>query len=309
MLKFEPITLEKQKKYLKYFDMMPEKSADYSFINLFGLKDIYSLKWAFTDELVWIEQLSPYKILWAPVGNWDKLDCIANCLCESDTKSIIRIPKMLAMELEKNKDISITEMRDEWEYVYDREALVNLSGKKYHKKKNLCNQFDNLYNAQYHSIDISWIDRLREFEIKWYENEMKNRPEHDKEEESFDSKKIISHEVRAEADMVMINTIFNNWQDIIGIQGGVLTVDDKVVAYTVACGTMGDTLVVHTERADREHKGAYQAINRMFLRNDGEQYNFINREQDVGDEGLRKAKMSYNPIKFIEKYSAYCNLK
>ncbi len=310
MINFEPITKEKQDKYLSYFEKTEQKSSDYTFINLFGLKDIYRLRWAFTDNLVWIEQGSPYKVLWAPIGNWQDLNYISNCLCDFPTKSLVRIPKSLALLLEKNKCISISQMRDEWEYIYDREQLVNLSGNKFHKKKNLYNQFNKLYSAKYHSIDISWIDKLREFEKKWYENEMaSNNAEDVGEVEIFDSQRIASHEVRAEADMVMINTIFDNWQDIRGIKGGLLTVDEQIVAYTMACGTMGDTLVVHTERADRQYKGAYQAINKYFLANDGMEYKFVNREQDVGDEGLRKAKMSYNPVGFVEKYSAYCNMK
>ncbi len=76
----------------------------------------------------------------------------------------------------------------------------------------------------------------------------------------------------------------------------------------MACDTIRDTFVVHTERGDRQYKGAYQAINKLFLEH-SENTNavFVNREQDVGDEGLRKAKLSYNPIKFIEKYRAHYN--
>ncbi len=308
MLKFEPITLGKQKKYLEYLDKTEEKSADYTFINLFGLKDIYSLEWAFTKDLVWIKQSSPYTILWAPVGNWDNIDNISNILCQSKTKSIIRIPKTLALKLDERTGISIAEMRDEWEYLYDRQELIDLKGNRFHKKKNLYNQFNKLYNFEYHSIDISWIDKLREFEKKWYENEVQNMPKHEKEEENFDTKKIVSHEVRAEADMTMINTIFDNWNSIVGIRGGVLTVDGRIAAYTMGCSALVDTLVVHTERADREFKGAYQAINKSFLMNDDSPCQIINREQDVGDLGLRKAKMSYNPIRFVEKYSAYCDI-
>ncbi len=308
MLKFEDITLEKQEKYLEYLSMTEEKSADYTFINLFGLKDIYSLQWAFTDDLVWIKQSSPYTILWAPVGNWERIDDISKLFCGSEMKTIIRIPKTLALKLDERSNISITEMRDEWEYVYDKQELIDLKGNRFHKKKNLYNQFNKLYNAEYHNIDSSWIDKLREFEKKWYENEIQNMPTHEQEEENFDTKKIASHEVRAEADMTMINTIFDNWDNIISIRGGVITVDDRIAAYSVACATLGDSLVVHTERADREFKGAYQAINKSFLMNDNTECQFVNREQDVGDLGLRKAKMSYNPVKFVEKYSAYCNM-
>ena len=96
MLNFEPITLEKQELYHKYFSITPVQSADYTFINLFGLKDIYMLEWAFTEDLVWIRQRSPYTIYWAPVGDWFKHNfCKENRLCDmiGENESIIRVPK------------------------------------------------------------------------------------------------------------------------------------------------------------------------------------------------------------------------
>ena len=71
--------------------------------------------------------------------------------------------------------------------------------------------------------------------------------------------------------------------------------------------SLRDTLVVHSERGDRDYKGSYQAINKLFLENNkDERFKFVNREQDVGDIGLRKAKLSYNPIGYIEKYNGFC---
>lgn len=305
MINYEPITLDRQEEYLKYFDRMPEQAADYTFINLFGLKDIYDLRWTFTDDLVWIQQYSPYTLCWAPVGGYIKPDMLESCVCKSLEKSIIRIPNTLAKIWEEKSFVKISEMRDEWEYVYDRQELIDLAGKKYHNKKNLCNQFEK-YDAVYHSIDSSWIPSLREFEKKWKDNEMKNNVALDENSESFDKEKMRHHEVRAEADMVMIETIFDNWDNFIGIKGGALTVGEKIVAYAIGCGTMRDMIVVHAERGDRDYKGSYQAINRYFLKNECEGYKYVNREQDVGDEGLRRAKMSYNPVKFVEKYSAHC---
>lgn len=308
MLNFEPITLDKQKLYNKYFSITPEQSADYTFINLFGLKDTYCLEWAFDDKLVWIRQRSPYTLYWAPVGNWFEYDfCKSPTPCEIARETILRIPKSLALYWEENTSIKVRELRDEWEYIYDLKELVDLSGKKFHNKKNLVNQFEK-NDFIYKPIDKSLIQDILDFEEKWEEEEKKTQDEeHNEDEDAFDKKKIITHEVRAEADVTMIKTLLSNWDSIDDIRGGVLIVDNKVVAYTIADGTMRDTIVVHSERGDREYKGAYQAINRIFLQhNANDRYKFVNREQDVGDLGLRKAKMSYNPIGFIEKYSGHC---
>ena len=316
MLEFEPISLDKQKLYNKYFAITPEQSADYTFMNLFGLKDIYMLEWAFTEKLVWIRQRSPYTIYWAPVGDWFNTNfCNDMSPCEISKESIIRIPKELALFWEKYTKISVKEVRDEWEYLYDVDELINLSGKKFHNKKNLYNQFIK-NDFEYKNIDIEneeMIKDIFEFEKKWEINEMEsnNNSEEIKTEcEAFDKNKLLTHEVRAEADIMMINSLINNWREIDGITGGVIYINKKIAAYTIADFTMRDTIVVHSERGDRDYKGSYQAINRLFLENNKrEGYKFVNREQDVGDLGLRKAKLSYNPVKFVEKYSGFCTGK
>ncbi|ANN62499.1 phosphatidylglycerol lysyltransferase domain-containing protein [Brachyspira hyodysenteriae] len=317
MINFEPISLEKQELYHKYFSITPEQSADYTFMNLLGLKDIYMLEWAFTEKLVWIRQKSPYTIYWAPVGDWFNTNfCTDFSPCEISGETIIRIPKELALFWEKTTKIKVKETRDEWEYLYDFNELVTLPGKKFHNKKNLYNQF--LKNEfKYVTIDNKTvINDILDFEAKWEEEEKKNNAalnENNAEEcETFDSTKLLTHEVRAEADTIMIKTLLGNWDIINNISGGAIYIDNKIVAYTIADLSMRDTIVVHSERGDRNYKGTYQAINRMFLENlkdninDYERFKFVNREQDVGDLGLRKAKMSYNPVGYIEKYKGFC---
>ncbi|KLI29902.1 DUF2156 domain-containing protein [Brachyspira hyodysenteriae] len=317
MINFEPISLEKQELYHKYFSITPEQSADYTFMNLLGLKDIYMLEWAFTEKLVWIRQKSPYTIYWAPVGDWFNTNfCTDFSPCEISGETIIRIPKELALFWEKTTKIKVKETRDEWEYLYDFNELVTLPGKKFHNKKNLYNQF--LKNEfKYVTIDNKTvINNILDFEAKWEEEEKKNNAalnENNAEEcETFDSTKLLTHEVRAEADTIMIKTLLGNWDIINNISGGAIYIDNKIVAYTIADLSMRDTIVVHSERGDRNYKGTYQAINRMFLENlkdninDYERFKFVNREQDVGDLGLRKAKMSYNPVGYIEKYKGFC---
>ena len=316
MLNFEPITLDKQELYDKYFSVTPQQSADYTFMNLFGLKDIYMLEWAFTEKLVWIRQKSPYTIYWAPVGDWFNTDfCNDMGPCEISGESIIRIPKELALFWEKTTKIKVKESRDEWEYIYDFEELKTLPGKRFHNKKNLYNQFVK-NDFEYKPINSSMVNKIFDFESKWEIDELNNNAniasnneENTESCEAFESGKLLSHEVRAEADVTMIKTLLDNWDNINNIAGGVIYIDKKIVAYTIADLSMRDTIVVHSERGDRDYKGSYQAINRLFLENFenvNNRFKFVNREQDVGDLGLRKAKMSYNPIGYVEKYKGFC---
>ena len=198
---------------------------------------------------------------------------------------------------------------------YDK-VLKSVNKEVRSKLKNEYNQFIK-NDFEYKNIDIENEEMIRdifEFEKSWEINEMENNNNNGEEIktecEAFDKNKLLTHEVRAEADIMMINSLINNWKEIDGITGGVIYIDKKIAAYTIADFTMRDTIVVHSERGDRNYKGSYQAINRLFLENNKrEGYKFVNREQDVGDLGLRKAKLSYNPVKFVEKYSGFCTGK
>ena len=78
--------------------------------------------------------------------------------------------------------------------------------------------------------------------------------------------------------------------------------DGAMVAYTVAEKLTRDSIVIHFEKGDTQYKGIYQAINQMFLAHSASHFKLVNREQDLDDEGLRKAKLSYHPVDFISKY-------
>ncbi|MGD9333090.1 MAG: phosphatidylglycerol lysyltransferase domain-containing protein, partial [Desulfobacterales bacterium] len=96
--------------------------------------------------------------------------------------------------------------------------------------------------------------------------------------------------------------VFVYWDSFPELLGGAIVVDDMIVAYTIAEPLDGDTVVIHFEKGCPAHKGIYQAINQMFLESLEGRFRYVNREQDLGDEGLRKAKMSYHPVKFNQKY-------
>ena len=99
-----------------------------------------------------------------------------------------------------------------------------------------------------------------------------------------------------------ISKVLNNWQQFHRLMGGAIMVETDMVAYTVAERLSADTLVIHFEKGNHDFKGIYQAINQMFLENAGQGFRMVNREQDLDSEGLRKAKLSYNPLGFLKKF-------
>ena len=104
------------------------------------------------------------------------------------------------------------------------------------------------------------------------------------------------------AENKAISKMLQDWESLKGTLGGAIIVDGKMAAYTVAEALTPDTLVIHFEKGDTQYKGIYQAINQMFLAHAADHYKWVNREQDLNDEGLRKAKLSYNPADFLRKY-------
>ena len=284
---FEPISLDKQNEYLDKFYRCPQKSSDYSFVNLWGWSGDYGLNWAWSDDMVWIKQTIPNEVFWAPIGSWPDIDwsrCFDKFL--DDPITFLRIPEELLRVWEKDIEDRIhrEDERAQWDYIYDVKELIELKGNRFHKKKNLVNQFKKKYDYQYVPFDAKMIDMALAMQEDWCTWR------------DCESSEALSAENRA------ISRILDNWQTIYRLTGGALLVGQEMVAYTIAEQLSKDTMVIHFEKGNPDYKGAYQAINQMFLEHNGEQFYFVNREQDLGDEGLRKAKLSYHPVDFVKKY-------
>jgi hypothetical protein len=104
------------------------------------------------------------------------------------------------------------------------------------------------------------------------------------------------------AENLAISRVLGSWEKLKGPTGGAILVDGQMIAYTIAEPLSKDVVVIHFEKGNVDFKGAYQAVNQMFLENFGQNFKIVNREQDLGDAGLRKAKLSYNPSSFLKKY-------
>lgn len=180
----------------------------------------------------------------------------------------------------------INETRDKFEYIYNSEDLANLKGKKYHGKRNHISKFKNLYDWTYEKIIPEKKEIYLEFFEKWFE---KNSEKEGK--DSIDEFKAIK-------------TSFENYEKL-GFEGGAILVDGKIVACTIGEKINSDNFVVHFEKAFTEFEGAYTIINQEFSKTLEDRFKFINREEDLGIEGLRKAKLSYRPFLLLEKYDAF----
>ena len=226
-------------------------------------------------------------MFWAPVGLWDQIDwkAIFNDRQIRQT-SFIRIPQKLVESWRTSFGglATVEEERGHWDYLYTVEDLAELKGNRYHKKKNLLNQFVKKYEFTYVPFAPEMIDQAMAMQDDWCTWR------------DCESSEILSAENKS------ISRIFQNWDQLSGTLGGALLVDGAMVAYTVAEALTDETVVIHFEKGDTQYKGIYQAINQMFLAHSAGNFLLVNREQDLNDPGLRKAKLSYQPVEFLQKY-------
>ncbi|MBW1842325.1 MAG: DUF2156 domain-containing protein [Deltaproteobacteria bacterium] len=292
-LQFEPVSIDKQDRYINRLAACPGKTSDYSFVNIWAWGQEYGLSWAWDDRLVWLKQTEPEETLWAPIGPWEDIDWKQTFSDHPKTENIfIRVPEKLANLWKQTlgAQVQLEEIRGHWDYLYDVSELKTLKGKRFHKKKNLLNQFIKKNNFSYAPLGPDQIDKALAMQENWCTW---------RDCESLDT---LAAENRS------IQRVLTDWETMTGLSGGTLTVEGQMVAYTVAEQVSEDTILIHFEKANQDFKGAYQAINQQFLLNTGDNYRFVNREQDLGDEGLRKAKLSYHPVDFLKKYHAVISI-
>ena len=285
-LQFEPISLEKQEDYQKMLARCPQVASDYSFMNLWAWAEDYGLSWAWNDDCVWIRQSRPEILYWAPVGPWYDIDWGTHLADDPNGETIfIRIPDKLVEHWQAafNDRATFEEERGHWDYVYSVSDLIDLKGNRFHKKKNLLNQFVKKYEYTYVQFGPQLIGQAMDLQEDWCTWR------------DCESSDVLSAENRA------VYRVLENWEQLNGMLGGALMVDGKMVAYTVAEALTPQSIVIHFEKGDTQFKGVYQAINQMFLAHSARDFLTVNREQDLNDEGLRKSKLSYNPLEFLNK--------
>ncbi|MBC2856730.1 MAG: phosphatidylglycerol lysyltransferase domain-containing protein [Cetobacterium sp.] len=196
-------------------------------------------------------------------------------------EKIVFIPEEYKEALE-NKFV-FQELRDTFDYIYNMESLSLLKGRNYSEKRNKINGFKKLYNYSYEKLSDNNIEEIEEFQKEWI---IKNEKHKDR---------IIV------AESIGITLLLKNYKQL-GIVGGVIRIDGKIIAYALGERLNDEMAVIHIEKALIEYKGSYQMINYYFSKEEFKDMKYINREDDFGNEGLRIAKLSYLPAKLLKKY-------
>jgi len=185
------------------------------------------------------------------------------------------------------KSLQRTELRDSSDYLYLREELATLPGSRFHKKKNRINYFTSrhdhkvsLFNGDHITGCLNLLDRLIQ-----------------------NSRDDIGSSLRLELEATYEAV---QQAGILGLDGVVVTINNCVAAFALGERLNRETAVCHFEKADPFTEGLYQLVNREFARLLFQECRYLNREQDLGDVGLRSSKLSYHPVELVKKYMVKC---
>ena len=185
------------------------------------------------------------------------------------------------LQMQYPDSFHVEENRESWDYLYQSADLAALSGRKYHQKRNFLHRFEE-YGAVYAPMTERDFDDCITLAAQSYNDRLEG-----------DHSGI--------AEQFAIDTFFRYF-DWLGLQGGTLRLDGRLIAFTVGEPLNSDTFCVHIEKADTSCTGVYAAINQQFSAHIHAQgFAYINREEDMGLDGLRKAKQSYHPCAMQKK--------
>lgn len=268
------------------------RSSDYCFGNLFIWRGRFKLKIAFAEDLLAVKFENYGRTFYLfPAGKGDTERLLSE-MCEDAHKSgkpfvMAGVTAGIRSRIEElfPGKFSFAEDRKNYDYIYNSSDLIELKGKKYHSKRNHISRFMSLGDWGYEQINADNIKDCVEMNDEWCR---RNGCAQDK---------------GLAQEYCAVREAAKNFKSL-GFDGGLIRMYGKVVAFTMGERLCADTYDVHIEKAFSDVEGAYTVINNEFVTRCCADYRYINREEDTGDEGLRKAKLSYHPAILLEKYYA-----
>lgn len=296
---FKPINLEDKDVITSYTYSSPFLNCDFAFANMCSWRFLYDSEYAIEDGFLFIrfyieEKDRKRSAYMFPVGNGDLKKAIMALQKDSQERReghpllILGITPEAKKQLEGvfSNDFTYFSERDYFDYIYLREDLLNLKGKKFQAKRNHINKFKKLYDYTYLPITPEIVPQCMQLERLWV-----------RVHENGDNTDELSNERRS-------MTYAMEHFDELGLMGGAILVDSKIVAFTYGSPINRQAFAVHVEKADTSYDGIFSLINHEFVSRIPEQYIYVNREEDLGLPGLRKSKLSYHPTILLEKNGA-----
>jgi hypothetical protein len=300
----KPIEIIHKSLFDEYFRKYPPEISEFTFTNLFMWRNYYNfLFMEFNKHLVLFSydylksrrkpintDSRDYIYFFPPIGPTPD-EIIIELFENLGNIEVHRVPEDICENLKRSTrftelNLECFEDRNNWDYVHSKEEILTLAGNKYRQNRRWLQKFLDDYNYEFQLLTDSLIEKCKELQLEWC------------------IIRACTEDESLEAEQEAIYEALDNF-DNLGFNGGILCVDDKCAAYTFGEMLNDKTLVIHIEKAHLEYEGAYQAINNFFLKNCCVNAIYVNREQDLGIEGLRRAKESYKPIKMNKKSIIY----
>lgn len=297
MLSFKEISIGDKALFDSYLKRYSPQVSELTFTNLFMWRKLYKFRYCEISGSLCIGSFRSREeaFMFMPVGLFEP-DLFINILTDLknyfEAKGMALVFKRVPEEdihklsnLPAGKvDYHIVPDRDNGDYVYLQKNLAELPGKKYDGKRNHINKFNKLYKFEYVTLDAGLINECSRISREW----------------------CVAKNCRGHIDLfcekIAVHELLKNYEKL-QCTGALIKVGERYEAYTIGEMLNEDTAVIHIEKANVAIEGLYTLINREFCRNAWQNVAFINREQDLGHEGLRKAKLSYNPVRLINKYT------
>lgn len=285
---FRPLDIDDRAKVVRVLAHEQPVTSELTFSNLFMWQEHYRPQMAeLAGCLVFLchtPGTEPFAL--PPVGSGDKaaaVELVCGLLHDAGHKpQVARAPQALLEVLDAER-YTITPTAEHSDYVYLTQELIDLPGRRFHRKKNHLNKFLKRQSFKFRWLDDELVESVLDMQQAW----CKLRECHE------------DPGLRSE-DMAVYNALTN--YDALGYVGAAVVMDGIVEAFTLGELLSRDTAVVHIEKANPKIDGLYAAINQLFAANAWSQTTYLNREQDLGHGGLRKAKLSYRPHHMVDKH-------
>jgi hypothetical protein len=287
---FNTLEIQHKEIFHQYFLQDPPQTSELTFTNLFMWRYHYHPIWSEIDDCLLIilipDGVLPFGL--QPIGPGNKKEAL-EILCQKlgdlthDAK-ICRVGEEFVEKYVDRNQYDLIFDRDNSDYVYRAEDLIKLSGRKYHKKKNHLNRFLKNYQYEYRDLDMDLVECFLEMQEKWCQLK-----------ECLDKPDLFSEDYA-------VHEALTHFEEL-DYQGIAILIESNVEAFSLGEALNSDTAVVHIEKANPAIPGLYNAINQLFCSKAWAHMEYINREQDLGLEGLRKAKESYYPHHMANKYT------
>jgi hypothetical protein len=285
-LSFKKISIEDKSIFTQMLQACPPNISEYTFTNLFMWSGPKKMEFAQYEEgLVLAAEKEGKRYFLPPIGYQDCLKTFA-FLMDYGLKKNIRefelVPEYQKKHI-KYASARIMPDRNNFDYLYKATSLATLKGWRLDGKRGFVKKFKENYSFVYKKYDSAMKKDCLELFNKWMAGKMTANPS-------------------VEREKIAFSTFLDHF-DLLDAAGGVVFVEGQAVALSFGEKLNDTTFVVHFEKADSSYTGSYQMMNQLFIQNEAaERCLFVNREQDMGIEGIRKAKESYVPIRLIKKY-------